>query len=990
MPEPNEALSRGELLEQIAALARSYTPEWRFTARNPDAGSVIAMIFASQLAENLERYRALLGGLRAEFVSLLGLSPAPASPASGTAVFSLAQDTLSGSFLPAGTKLLGGEDCAVFETQDSVYVTNAKISALFSVSQKRGKIIPLCGGAGKIPFLPLDNAQPPLVEDLEEIPPFRLFDFSAQGISENALLLFHPYLFHVPEGAALHLCADGADSARLADSGEFEWLYYNGERFAPFDEVQYEHGEVLLIRSGTPGVCGEDGCACIAVRARGPVLTPLYARGLRFSSSCESIAPDFVCHNDEQVHPEGFLPFGETAALYDECYIGCGRAFSQRGAAVTLSFSLSFRERLAAFPAPQDADDLRIIKRRPPAATPVTAQSAPEQVVFEYFNGRGWNRLPAEEDWSGIFSGAAQGGAALRFRCPDDLAPASAGGFEGACIRMRITRADNCYYQPCVHRMPFISNLRISYSYGTHSLPPKRTERIFGTQRADLTGTLTRGAQTALFTPQELPGDRLLCCFDRPIEHAPAALYFALADTGKPLSVRFSYSGADGFFPLRTEDGTGGFSRSGAVRFEPPAGWKRAAYCGVSGWWLSVELTEPAHPVAVSRLLLNAADIRNIETLPEQLFYVDTARAGMEFSLGEGNLLSAEVFVSELPRLTAAQIAALIRDHPEDVRLETARSGAATECLVRWREADSFDESGPDSRHFLLDRTRGVICFGDGTHGMLPPAQSGPAVRVVPRRCAGSAGNLPADAVGTPLANLPFIGKIYNPAPTAGGQDMESAEMACRRGGALLSARRRLVSELDFERAAVYFSKAVFRARCLSGINAQGEPDPRAVTVAVLLRDWERGDLFAEICGRIREEMLSRCEPSLNCANFSVTAPHYVEISVRVQLAAMRMEQAFEIQREVSERIAAFLHPITGNRGTGWMFGRMPTASQISAVLRAGNGEYRAGQAVITARMRGFDCRAETDRRDWHADPLAVCVSGTHQIDVTTEGGGPL
>jgi hypothetical protein len=53
-----------------------------------------------------------------------------------------------------------------------------------------------------------------------------------------------------------------------------------------------------------------------------------------------------------------------------------------------------------------------------------------------------------------------------------------------------------------------------------------------------------------------------------------------------------------------------------------------------------------------------------------------------------------------------------------------------------WEEVVDLTSSGPDDRHFVLDRERGVICFGDGDAGKRPPGGAG--IRVHYRHGDGS------------------------------------------------------------------------------------------------------------------------------------------------------------------------------------------------------------------------------------------------------------
>src|SRR5919108_2981637 len=54
------------------------------------------------------------------------------------------------------------------------------------------------------------------------------------------------------------------------------------------------------------------------------------------------------------------------------------------------------------------------------------------------------------------------------------------------------------------------------------------------------------------------------------------------------------------------------------------------------------------------------------------------------------------------------------------VELEIRSNGT----VERWAEVDDLTASGPEDRHFVLDRATGRVQFGDGEHGRQPEAGS--------------------------------------------------------------------------------------------------------------------------------------------------------------------------------------------------------------------------------------------------------------------------
>lgn len=74
--------------------------------------------------------------------------------------------------------------------------------------------------------------------------------------------------------------------------------------------------------------------------------------------------------------------------------------------------------------------------------------------------------------------------------------------------------------------------------------------------------------------------------------------------------------------------------------------------------------------------------------------------------------------------------------------------------VEEWIEVPSLAQSGPDDRHFTLDRETGRVTFGDGEHGRRPAA--GSTVEATYRCGSGRAGNRAwlALAVGAALAGF--------------------------------------------------------------------------------------------------------------------------------------------------------------------------------------------------------------------------------------------
>ena len=986
-----------DLRAQLAELAASYTPEWRFDPDDPDIGSTLALIFLNQMAGNLRRLNQTIEKYHTEFVNMLGISLLPAYPASGIVTAQLIRETVPGVALPRGTRLLGrleGEDSVIFETMGDVYVTSAHLSDVVAISGRFGKIIPLLGGPKQAEFLPRRSTPQAEEGPEQQMPAISLFDFSAPGVSQNALLMYHKSVFDVGGSAGIDvriIAADQAGDAQLfADPERYRWSYYDGDGLAPFQVTGRPDG-VHLERDGesrTVLLDGEDyHLICLQQLQCGVGSVELTK--LEVSSACTDAQPDFVSHNDQELDPRQFLPFGESASLFDECYIGQDRIFSQEGALITLRFHLSFQEKLVTFTAQQEADELKIIKRKPRTVPFETARTSPQQITLEYFNGIGWKRLVCLKDWSNLFDGEHPGEVELSFRCPEDWQPTAVSGYDTRSIRLRLTRADNCYLQPCIHTMPVVEQLRLSYSYDQDWSVPQRLRRVRGTVLEDLTRLVQDEKPIPVFQGLNYSGNALYLGFSGPMEGAPISILFDVVENihFESAPIAFEYSSPSGWRSLKVIDNTNNMSGAGTVVFMPPSDFAPMSVEGVTRWWLRLVDERRAfddqarYHAAIRSILLNAVEIRNVETRNEEAFYVRTASANMSFPLSEENILSADVFVSEKNILSQAAMQQLIQKRPEDVRVTYDFLGGVRSFFVRWTEVENFDQSGPEDRHYVIDRMNNRILFGDGVHVKIPPAQNDVAFTVQVQCCRGAKGNLPAGAVDTLFDRVLYLDQVSNPIATFAGSDIESVESAHRRGANMVSGRGRLVSELDYVREVSAFSSSIEKVKCVAGLDLDGREAPNVVTVAVMMRDYADGAYsFNSVKDRLRRRLLDRSEATVDDGCLILAEPVYVEISLDIWATTGDAQRSFDVQNLIREQVEAFLDPLGRDGGPGWEIGHLPTEGQIRMMLRSIQGMLHISRFIATARYVDRTGRHEVTLDDLPRNPFAIAVSGEHRI----------
>ena len=992
-----DSRTQAELCARVEELAVSYTPEWRFNRREPDIGSTLALIYTGQMADNIRRLNQLPEKYHTEFVNLLGLTLKPAYPASGVAVVELIRGTVSGVALPRGSRLMAdGADGSpvLFETMGDVYLTNARVTDVLSLSGTRGRIQPLLGGPKPAALVPEKREEPP---EGAAAPPvsagaFHLFDYEEPGIEKNALLLYHRSVFggdsSVPIQISLTTPEGKSLASELTDPNRWRWSYYDGEGLRPFAGVEVQKDTVLLRRESASVALTQDGTDyhLVCLEALGPVASSVTVGDIRVASLGEPAAPELIVHNGEELEAEACMPFGDTVSLFDECYLCDDRVFAQQDAELTLTFRLESRKKLLRLTAQQESEELKIIKRKPRAVQFHTASTAPERIALEYFNGRAWRRLPCDSEWATVMDGTHSGTVRICFRCPGDWMPVPVNGYTGRSLRLRVIQADNCYLLPCEHTMPLMRDVQLSYAYTGAWKQPQRIRTICGTRVEDRSKALVDGGPVTVFSPLPYPAASLYLGFDRPLEGAPVSMLFDVEENVhfRMDPVSYEYSTRTGFKQMKVMDGTKNFSGAGTVLFMPPADFAPLEVEGVRRWWLRVRGREDAdqgyHPL-IRSIQLNAVNIRNQQTLEEEAFYVETAAANMTYPLAAKNILYAEVFVSELGQLSRRQMRQMLEEQPQNVRVEYDFLGEITAFYVRWTEVDTFDRSRPGDRHYMIDRMRNRLVFGDGVHVRIPQARPEAAILVRAVSCDGSRGNVPAGAIDRFFGNVMYVQSVRNPVATHAGSDLEDLESARRRGADLISGRGRLISELDFVRAVRAFSGTVEKVKCVTGCDIDGRPDPALITIAVMTRDYNAGAYsFHNIQEPLRRQLLSQCDATMAPECLVLSEPVYVEISVSVWVEADDAARAFDMRNLILDSVRDFLDPLARPGHSGWEIGTLPSEGQLKMLLQSLRFQGHVVRMIAVARYVDRDGVHETGLDQMAGSPFAIGIGGEHHV----------
>jgi peptidoglycan hydrolase-like protein with peptidoglycan-binding domain len=628
-----------------------------------------------------------------------------------------------------------------------------------------------------------------------------------------------------------------------------------------------------------------------------------------------------------------FKPFGDAPTFNDAFALESAEAFSKPGATVTFAVT----------------------------ATKGWSGSDRAELTWEAFDemeGR-WVDLKAVDGTNAL---TADGTVTLTL--PAAPAPVAVAGVVGYWVRARITANDygkpQSYRQaddptkgfvvvPATLNPPSIAALRIGYDFVSERRQPDSVAHNDFAYAGGPVGTP--------FVPTADARPTLYLGADGDFGNHPTSLYFGLAETayrsgaeradaaaGPPIVVWEYWSGA-GWSPLGTHDETNGFAQRGLVTFVAPRDLARSKEFGRPAYWLRARWDRGDYPAPprLARILTNTMWASHVATVADEILGSSTGEHDQAFAVVHPPVLPGqriEVYESELP--TPGERDALALEEGDDAVPPAGPGGA----WLRWHEVIDFAASGSRSRHYVLDRLGGVVRFGDGRHGMAPPAGAG-NVRASYRTGGGARGNRPAGALSQLKTAVPYVDAVTNNEPAAGGADAETPAEARDRGPRLLRHGDRSVALADYEDLALEASTEVARVR---GVGARSAADAGSVGLVVVpLSSAAQPVPSLELLGLVRSHVAERLSPAVD---LWVAGPGWLEVSVRADIAPVSMEAATDVEHAVRLRLAEFLHPLTGGlAGDGWPFGREPHRSDLIAVVESVPGVDHVRSLSVTATL---------------------------------------
>jgi predicted phage baseplate assembly protein len=259
----------------------------------------------------------------------------------------------------------------------------------------------------------------------------------------------------------------------------------------------------------------------------------------------------------------------------------------------------------------------------------------------------------------------------------------------------------------------------------------------------------------------------------------------------------------------------------------------------------------------------------------------------------------------------------------------------AGQGFVPWEEVEDFFGSGPEDRHYVLNRTTGQVRFGNRTRGAIPIAGLNNILIRSYRYGGGAKTNSGVGAIKDLLSPVPGVESVTNRWVAEGGQDEERVDDTRARAPQELKARNRAVTLEDFEFLARQTPGVRIRRSYALALYHPRFPDievPGAITVIVIPDSDDPKPLPSEstmkaVCAWLDSKRLLTSE-------VFVAPPRYKLIRIAVRLVAKATSNAARVKAETEAALTGYLHPLTGgDDGDGWPLGGPVRASDLFRVV---------------------------------------------------------
>lgn len=924
-----EKMSKQDIINYMRECAKQYVPEWRYDEEQPDAGTALVSIFADMMYDNIKKFNMTAAGHMFSFFDGVNAKLYPASPAEGFVVFGLPDGISSEAQVPGETRLLAEakEGQLVFETQEEVLVRPMDIRRIFLADPKEDAIYDLFDGRK------------------EFTPSFFLFQNGDENLQCHQLYFCFGQELAVKSYASAWLSfvpVDGETENEelreaLCDPTRIRFLYGAGEKFGTITDYTYKEGKLCFqIAGGESGIAPMEAFASKYVISM-QILDAAFFSGRYFQeislvTECLDRKPDFINVKGTDQEIEECLAFGENPSVYDEFYIGSEEVFGKAGADVDIEFDLDF----VRIPLEEIASGVKIAWKRimkkqefePEKEYDITIR----EVIWEYYNGYGWKRLPVSGRYGDVFSvedGLKGMHRRMEFTCPDDMQRVLVNSAGNYCIRARIIRMNNAYKTKGAYIAPVVGNFSLSYSYQGKPLHPQTMFQQDNMERVSYQADEMRAKGFAFPSCRARTEKQKTCYlgFGQPPVGGPLKLLFVMHDSVQDSlpDIMWEYLSEEGWKELHPADGTENFSHTGIVSWYGRSDSKRKRLFGEELFWFRFSKRSGWESAADSKncpkiegIYPNATSILGVETVEESFGLAPHAEE-KNVQLSYRDICSLEVRV---------------------YGKTDYREGPGHRWEL-WTEVEELDTGSGKRKEYTADRREGRLTFPKYMDAAEKNEYDEIEIHVKYSHSQGEKGNVPVGEINRLDRTFGYINSVYNPMMTVCGLAEENVMEAARRNAGLLRHGRRCVSAEDYEDMAREAVRDICKVKCFAGYDEKGSRQQGNITLVVLPKDYgESSYSFERTRKRIYDYLSAHMDQNIvNLGRFHIVMPELIRLDVKVVLELTQKKEIFAATNRVRAELERFLNPLYGNfYGDGWEIGILPDKNQITHALKQVEG----------------------------------------------------
>lgn len=993
-----------DILNEFIKLVPFYTPEWFLTGTSGNSDAALANIFANMIDEIIKRINKAPDKHFISFLNMLGVKILPSQYANAPITFKLSEGTANPVLVPANTKLTASSSQdgskVFFETLKNLLVFPSSITYAYSFNSKKDIITEL--------YESFISGQP----YTHELPPAAIYASSdiCVNLQSHAIYIGHKLLNSIKGNSIIIISFSGKNINHLSNGDIVKWQYMGNRSensdsseyidWFDFDSIELHQGTIYLYKNNNDEIIESEvnGSQSFWVRCIVKPTSIDYTSGVEIISADittgikNGLFPDKAFYNDTPIDlgqpnaPKEFYPLGTNPILYDTFYFSSKEAFSRSGARIEIQFEIKCNN-----------------------------IDSKARLSWEYWNGSTWQLLKLLIDETNNFTLAQK--KKVIFHNPTDIKQSDVNGQSSYWIRVRLTGGDYGKESYIVKKTdPETYSLEVDTSnikppmiismYITCEPQAETPDYLYIHNNLEYADKTMESSSFKPFYKIDNTNSAFYLCFSNKLGEGTCSIFFSFEEKNFKVNempeIKWEYAaGNNTWAKLKVTDNTRNFTCSGTIEIVGISDCEMISIFGKTGYWIraidtkgmfNYETGTLASPLTKG-IFFNTTMAVNLETITGEVLGSSLETPHQTFSIQKKPVFYEEIWVNEIKDLCETEMENIKSGSIETFEEITDSEGNANEFWLKWNEVEALSLCSKTDRVYEIDRVLGIVKFGDGIKGAIPPSGTD-NIKINYRSGGGSIGNVPAMSINALHNAIPFIDGVYNPLNSSGGFDPEQFDNTLKRGPQILRNRNRAVSYIDFEWLAMEASPGIAKAKCIPCMDSSSKENTGWVTVIIIPWSTDKQpkpslDLKLKV-----QDFLENCT-ELNTAfikHVRVNNPLYIEVSVKATIVASSFETAATLNSSALIKLDTFLHSLTGGfDGNGWGFGIVPSSADLFKVLQNIDGVKYVKNAsmILKDSVSGFKAEISPNNNNPLADlgiqPYFLISSGDHTISVIVE-----